>query len=84
MCGIRLEHFDPFFDHRLVEFMFRVPGDLKIRDGVTKRLLRDAMRGILPRKHALASEDGVECAGARLVLGRGLERLAISSPRGVS
>ena len=40
----------PFFDHRLVEFMFRVPGRLKIRDGVTKRLLRRAMRGLLPEE----------------------------------
>ena len=24
-----LENFVPFFDHRLVEFMFRVPGELK-------------------------------------------------------
>jgi asparagine synthase (glutamine-hydrolysing) len=40
----------PFFDHRLVELMFRVPGTLKIRDGVTKHLLREAMRGILPEE----------------------------------
>jgi asparagine synthase (glutamine-hydrolysing) len=39
---------DPFFDHRLIEFMFRVPGELKIRDGVTKRLLRMATAGLLP------------------------------------
>jgi asparagine synthase (glutamine-hydrolysing) len=45
-----LEHADPFFDHRLVEFMFRVPGVMKIRDGVTKRLLREAMRDILPEE----------------------------------
>jgi len=38
----------PFFDHRLAELMFRVPSTLKIRNGVTKHLLRDAMRGILP------------------------------------
>jgi asparagine synthase (glutamine-hydrolysing) len=43
-----LEHFNPFFDHRLIEFMFRVPGSMKIRDGITKILLREAMRGILP------------------------------------
>jgi asparagine synthase (glutamine-hydrolysing) len=43
-----LEHFDPFFDHRLVELMFRVPGAMKISDGITKRLLREAMRGLLP------------------------------------
>lgn len=39
---------DPFFDHRLAEFMFRVPGHMKIRDGITKRLLREAMQGVLP------------------------------------
>lgn len=38
----------PFLDKRLVEFMYRVPGSMKIRDGVTKRLLRQAMKGILP------------------------------------
>lgn len=43
-----LDNFLPFFDHRLVEFMFRVPGNLKIHHGVTKYLMRHAMRGILP------------------------------------
>jgi asparagine synthase (glutamine-hydrolysing) len=43
-----LDHFLPFLDHRLVEFMFRVPGTMKIRHGVTKHLLRLAMRGLLP------------------------------------
>ncbi|MGE0392431.1 MAG: asparagine synthetase B [Vicinamibacterales bacterium] len=45
-----IEHRMPFLDHRLLEWMFRVPGRLKIRDGVTKRLLRDAMTGILPEE----------------------------------
>jgi asparagine synthase (glutamine-hydrolysing) len=40
----------PFFDHRLVEFMFRIPATQKIRGGVTKHLLRLAMRGILPEE----------------------------------
>jgi asparagine synthase (glutamine-hydrolysing) len=40
----------PFLDHRLSELMFAVPGDQKIRDGVTKRLLRTAMRGVLPEE----------------------------------
>ncbi len=43
-----LRHYDPFLDHEIVEFMFTVPGALKIRDGVTKWLLREAMRGVLP------------------------------------
>jgi asparagine synthase (glutamine-hydrolysing) len=45
-----LNHADPFFDHRLIEFMFRVPGSMKIRGGVTKQLLRQAMQGILPEE----------------------------------
>lgn len=45
-----LQNIVPFFDHRLIEFMFSVPGSLKIRDGVTKVLLREAMRGILPEE----------------------------------
>lgn len=43
-----LVNVDPFYDHRLVEFMFRAPGTFKIREGVTKVLLREAMRGTLP------------------------------------
>jgi len=45
-----LNHADPFLDYRLIEFMFRVPGDMKIRKGVTKYLLRQAMKGILPEE----------------------------------
>ncbi len=45
-----LDHADPFFDFRLMEFMFRVPGTMKIRDGVTKHLLRNAMTGVLPEE----------------------------------
>lgn len=48
--AFELDHVDPFFDYRLIEFMFRVPNSMKIRDGVTKRLLREAMRGILPEE----------------------------------
>jgi asparagine synthase (glutamine-hydrolysing) len=47
-AALGIESVNPFLDHELVEFMFQVPGVLKIRDGITKRLLRFAMRGILP------------------------------------
>jgi asparagine synthase (glutamine-hydrolysing) len=71
-----LEHFDPFFDHRLVEFMFRVPGDLKIRDGVTKRLLRGAMRGILPEEtRTRIKKTGWNAPAHVWFSGRGLDRL---------
>lgn len=38
----------PFLDPAVVEFMYRIPGTMKIRDGVTKRLLRRATTGLLP------------------------------------
>jgi asparagine synthase (glutamine-hydrolysing) len=43
-----LPHHNPFYDTELVEFMFQIPGTMKIRHGVTKHLLRQAMKGILP------------------------------------
>jgi asparagine synthase (glutamine-hydrolysing) len=44
-----IEHHMPFLDHRLVEWAWRVPGRRRIRGGITKLLLRRAMRGLLPR-----------------------------------
>lgn len=40
----------PFLDHRLVEYTFSLPFSQKIRDGMTKVVLRNAMKGILPEK----------------------------------
>jgi asparagine synthase (glutamine-hydrolysing) len=38
----------PFLDFRLVEYIFALPPDQKIREGVTKFILRKAMKGVLP------------------------------------
>jgi len=38
----------PFLDYRLVEYVLSLPDSFKIRDGVTKVVLREAMRGLLP------------------------------------
>jgi len=38
----------PFCDHRLAEFVFRLPPHLFMGEVQTKRLLRESMRGILP------------------------------------
>jgi asparagine synthase (glutamine-hydrolysing) len=45
-----LEPRHPFMDRRLVEFLVSVPPHLKFRHGYNKRLLRRAMKGILPEK----------------------------------
>jgi asparagine synthase (glutamine-hydrolysing) len=38
----------PFLDHRLVEFVLGLPDDFKIAAGVTKRVQRAGMSGVLP------------------------------------
>jgi asparagine synthase (glutamine-hydrolysing) len=38
----------PFLDYGFVEFLAGIPDGLKLRDGVTKCLMRDALRGLLP------------------------------------
>ena len=40
----------PFLDYRLVQFVVGLPDDAKIRNGIQKVILRDAMRGVLPVK----------------------------------
>lgn len=40
----------PFLDYRLVEFVFSLPNEQKIRNGITKVVLRNAMKGIIPEK----------------------------------
>ena len=38
----------PYLDYRLVEYAFSLAPPLKIADGVTKRVMREAMTGLLP------------------------------------
>jgi len=45
-----LESRVPFLDYRLVEKSLATSGDLKINKGMTKFILREAMKGILPEK----------------------------------
>ncbi|WP_448524110.1 asparagine synthase (glutamine-hydrolyzing) [Pseudothermotoga sp.] len=40
----------PYLDHRIVEFLLCLPESYIIRDGYTKAILRDSMRGIVPDK----------------------------------
>lgn len=38
----------PFCDHRIAEYLYHVPWEMKDHDGCEKGLLRTAMRGFLP------------------------------------
>jgi asparagine synthase (glutamine-hydrolysing) len=40
----------PFLDHHLVEFAARLPGDRKLSGFSTKKILRDAVKDVLPRE----------------------------------
>jgi len=40
----------PFADHRIIEYVWNVPWDMKTRDGVVKNLLRQAGKGLLPEE----------------------------------
>ena len=38
----------PFCDHRLVEYVWNIPWEMKNKDNVSKNVLREAAKGILP------------------------------------
>jgi asparagine synthase (glutamine-hydrolysing) len=45
--AVSLEARTPFLDYRVVEHAFSLPGDLKLRDGRTKAILKDTVRPLL-------------------------------------
>ena len=45
--GSSIEYRQPFMDYRLVELSFRLPTEMKISGEYSKKILRDATRGIL-------------------------------------
>lgn len=51
---------EPFLDHRLFEFAFRVPNELKIRDGVHKYLLRKLADRVVPSTVSQAPKRPVQ------------------------
>ncbi len=48
----------PFLDHRLVEFVFRLPGRMKIHDGVNKAILKKAVSNVLPKQILTRPKEG--------------------------
>lgn len=40
----------PFSDHRILEYVYNVPWEIKYHDGVEKALLRNSVNGLLPDK----------------------------------
>ncbi len=54
-CG--LEARVPFADHRIIEYVYNVPWDMKYRNGVEKWLLREAMKDVLPKELLLRKKS---------------------------
>ncbi len=55
-AGMEVRH--PFFDRRMVEFVLTLPDDLRFRNGVTRYILRQAMRDHLPPAVAARRDKG--------------------------
>ena len=47
---VGLEARVPFADHRIVEYLWNVPWEMKCKDGVVKGLLREAAKDFLPNE----------------------------------
>ncbi len=45
--AVSLEARTPFLDYRMMEFAFRMPGELKLKDGETKYLYKKAVKGLI-------------------------------------
>lgn len=46
-----IESRPPFLDHELVEFIFSLPIDMKIKNGWNRYVYREAMKGLMPEKN---------------------------------
>ena len=48
--GFRMEGRNPFLDRRILEFAYAIPDSQRFRPGLSKFVMRNAMRGILPER----------------------------------
>lgn len=53
-----LETRAPLLDHKLVEFVFSLPGNLKVRGLTTKWIFKKSMEGILPKETIYRQKEG--------------------------
>lgn len=56
--AVGLEGRVPFLDHRLIEFLFRLPGNWKVKGRTTKYLLKKSLEGLLPAKTLYKPKHG--------------------------
>ena len=59
----------PFLDYRLVDLLYSLPSDYKLKRGLTKRILRDALSGDIPKEvETRVTKMGFVTPGERWVL----------------
>ncbi len=58
--GNSLEVRTPFLDHHLVDYAFKMPFDYKMKNGIKKRILRDAFRDEIPENLLQKPKHGFE------------------------
>ncbi|QSR85439.1 asparagine synthetase B [Methylacidimicrobium sp. B4] len=66
--GIEPAH--PFFDPEVVEWCLGLPSAQKLRDGLTRHVLREAVRGIVPEKVRLRRDKSDQSQALTLLLHR--------------
>jgi len=70
-CGLEVR--PPFLDHRVVEFCYSLPSNLKLHGFTTKWLLKDVMRNRLPPGIATRSKQGFSIPMKNWIRGELLE-----------
>ena len=81
-----LEVRSPFLDHVLLEYAATIPAGLKVADGVSKALLREALGDLLPPEILRAPKRGFSAPVAAWLRGplrNFAEELLLIGPRGV-
>ena len=48
----------PLIDHKIVEFLFKLPGQMKLHGRETKWLFKKTMEGLLPRENITRKKEG--------------------------
>jgi asparagine synthase (glutamine-hydrolysing) len=56
--AVSLEAREPLLDHKLIEFAFGLPDDLKLRNGETKWVFKKTMERLLPKENIWRSKEG--------------------------
>lgn len=67
--GVSVEARVPFLDHLLVEYAFRIPQSLKLKDGVLKSVLKKAVRGLIPDEIIDRKKQGFGVPGQKWMEG---------------